>query len=158
MNVRLFSNLRFAPLLLGTLFLVQGCINSDRTAPPTAKEQIGDAVADAVSDTEAKQVELALRAVDDMAKIQSLKALSPHLIEMSTSDGVAYVKGVRPAADLCERGVERLGGAMAAAERLGVKSTPVMIFEDGTRRVGASSSQDIEKALQQAAAKRVSKT
>jgi predicted DsbA family dithiol-disulfide isomerase len=47
---------------------------------------------------------------------------------------------------------------MAAAERLGVKSTPVMIFEDGTRRVGASSSQDIEKALQQAAAKRVSKT
>ncbi|MFD1709783.1 DsbC family protein [Ottowia sp. GY511] len=270
MNVRLFSNLRFAPLFLGTLFLVQGCINSDHSAPPTAKEQIGDAVADAVSDTEAKQVELALRAVDDMAKIQSLKALSPHLIEMSTSDGVAYVtrdykhvivgnvlsvangrnltedrivemqkvswehlptrlalkrgngsrkilvvedpscgycrqlhetlatvpdvtvyslvvailgpqsqqqaarilcsedpakawsewmgKGVRPAADLCERGVERLGGAMAAAERLGVKSTPVMIFEDGTRRVGASSSQDIEKALQQAAAKRVSKT
>ena len=91
MNVRLFSNLRFAPLFLGTLFLVQGCINSDHSAPPTAKEQIGDAVADAVSDTEAKQVELALRAVDDMAKIQSLKALSPHLIEMSTSDGVAYV-------------------------------------------------------------------
>lgn len=270
MNVRFFSKLRHAPLLLGTLLLATGCLNADGGDRPAAVDTQKAEAIEAVSETEAKQVEVALRAVDDSAQIQSLKALSAHLIELSTSDGVAYVtrdykhmivgnvlsvangrnltedriverqrvswellptdlalkrgngsrkiflvedpscgycrqlhetlaavpdvtvyslvvailgpqsqqqaarilcsedpakswadwmgKGVRPAADLCDRGVERLGGAMAAAQRLGVKSTPVMIFEDGTRRVGASSAEDIEKALQQAAAQKASKT
>ena len=261
MNVRFTPTLRYTPFVLWTLFLATGCVNSDEPTQSSRKTQSNAAV-EAVSDSEAKQVEVALRAVDDMAQIHSLKALSPHLIELSTSDGVAYVtrdfkhlivgnvlsvangrnltedrivemqkvswadlplnlaikrgngsrkiflvedpncgycrqlhntlasvpdvtvyslvvailgpqsqqhaarilcsadpaqswsdwmeKGVRPAADLCDRGIERLGGAMAAAQRLGVKSTPVMFFEDGTRRVGASTKKDIEDALEAA--------
>lgn len=215
-----------------------------------------------VTVADAKGAESALRALDDSAKIQAIQVISPHLLELSTSDGVAYVtrdfkhmivgnvldvadgnnitelrmaelqrvkwdslpidltlksgngsrrimvvedpncgyckqlhvtlaqipdltvyslvapilgpqsqalsaqvmcspnpaqawsdlmaKGVRPASDICDAGIQRVGAAHASAQRLKVQSTPVIFFEDGSRVSGAVSADDIERALQRA--------
>lgn len=241
-----------------SLLLLAACSSDVRSG----QESASTAYPAKVSEGDAISAEKALRALDDSAHIQSLRAISPHLIELSTSDGVAYVtrdfkhmivgnvldvktgdnitevrvadlqkvswdslpvdvalkngtgsrkvfivedpncaycmklhatlakipdltvyslvmpilgpqsqqmatqvmcspnpaqawsdlmsRGVRPAADLCEAGITKIGAAMASGQRLKVQSTPVMFFEDGTRVNGAVSAEDIEKALQRA--------